>query len=220
MVRTVTLRLARSWVVILVLMLCGVVLPAVAHAQADQSVYTDALVNGWQDWSGATVNFSNPQPVQSGPDSISVSAGPYQALYLHHDAFDSSLYSNLVFWIDGGSTGGQLLQVQATLNAPAQTVVTLPPLAPNSWQQVTMPLSSLGVESQPNLDGFWIQDRSGTTQPKFYVDTISITAQPAPSVVNVTVNAADAGRVVDARHFGINRRCGTRCWIRASRPTC
>ena len=204
MVRTVTLRLARSWVVILVLMLCGVVLPAVAHAQADQSVYTDALVNGWQDWSWATVNFSNTQPVQSGADSISVSAGPYQALYLHHDAFDSSLYSNLVFWIDGGSTGGQLLQVQATLNATAQTVVTLPPLAANSWQQVTIPLSSLGVESQPNLDGFWIQDRSGTTQPKFYVDTISITAQPAPSVVNVTVNAADAVRVVDARHFGIN----------------
>ena len=204
MVQTVTLRLARSWVVILVLMLCGVVLPAVAHAQADQSVYTDALVNGWQDWSWATVNFSNTQPVQSGADSISVSAGPYQALYLHHDAFDSSLYSNLVFWIDGGSTGGQLLQVQATLNATAQTVVTLPPLAANSWQQVTIPLSSLGVESQPNLDGFWIQDRSGTTQPRFYVDTISITAQPAPSVVNVTVNAADAVRVVDARHFGIN----------------
>jgi hypothetical protein len=204
MVRTVTLRLARSWVMILVLMLCGVVLPAVAHAQADQSVYTDALVNGWQDWSWATVNFSNTQPVQSGADSISVSAGPYQALYLHHDAFDSSLYSNLVFWIDGGSTGGQLLQVQATLNGTAQTVVTLPPLAANSWQQVTIPLSSLGVESQPNLDGFWIQDRSGTTQPRFYVDTISITAQPAPGVVNVTVNAADAVRVVDARHFGIN----------------
>jgi hypothetical protein len=204
MVRTVTLRLARSWVMILVLMLCGVVLPAVAHAQADQSVYTDALVNGWQDWSWATVNFSNTQPVQSGADSISVSAGPYQALYLHHDAFDSSLYSNLVFWIDGGSTGGQLVQVQATLNGTAQTVVTLPPLAANSWQQVTIPLSSLGVESQPNLDGFWIQDRSGTTQPRFYVDTISITAQPAPGVVNVTVNAADAVRVVDARHFGIN----------------
>jgi hypothetical protein len=204
MLRTVTLRLARSWVVILVLMLCGVVLPGVAHAQADQSVYTDALVNGWQDWSWATVNFSNTQPVQSGADSISVSAGPYQALYLHHDAFDSSLYANLVFWIDGGSTGGQLLQVQATLNGTAQTVVTLPPLAANSWQQVTIPLSSLGVESQPNLDGFWIQDRSGTTQPRFYVDTISITAQPAPSVVNVTVNAADAVRVVDARHFGIN----------------
>jgi len=185
-------------------LLCVLALPAVAHAQADQSVYTDALVNGWQDWSWATVNFSNPQPVQSGTDSISVGAGPYQALYLHHDPFDSSLYTNLVFWIDGGSTGGQLLQVQATLNGTAPTIVTLPPLAADTWQQITIPLSSLGVQNQPNLDGFWIQDRSGTTQPTFFVDTISFTAQPAPSVVNVTVNAADVLRVVDARHFGVN----------------
>ena len=167
-------------------------------------MYTDAVANGWQDWSWATVNFSNTQLVQSGTDSISVSAGPYQALYLHHDAFDSSLYTSLVFWIDGGSTGGQLLQVQATLKGTAQTVVTLPPLAADTWQQITIPLSSLGVQDQPNLDGFWIQDRSGTTQPTFFVDTISFTAQPAPSVVNVTATAADVLRVVDARHFGVN----------------
>ncbi len=97
-----------------------------------------------------------------------------------------------------------MLQVQATLNGAAQTVVTLPALAANTWQQVTIPLSSLGVQNQPDMDGFWIQDRSGTTQPTFFVDTISITAQPPPSVVNVTVNAADTVRVVDARHFGVN----------------
>ncbi len=76
MVRTVELRLARSLLPILMPLLGVLALPAVAHAQADQFVYTDALVNGWQDWSWATVNFSNPQPVQSGTDSISVSAGP------------------------------------------------------------------------------------------------------------------------------------------------
>jgi alpha-N-arabinofuranosidase len=204
MIRTVTLRPARSLLPILVGLLCVLALPAATRAQTDQSVYTDALVNGWQDWSWATVNLSNSQPVQSGTASISVSAGPYQALYLHHDAFDSSLYTDLVLWINGGSSGGQLLQVQATLDGTAQAVVTIPALAANSWQQITIPLSSLGVQSQPNLDGFWIQDRSGTTQPMFFVDTISFTAQPAPSVVNVTVNAADAVRVVDARHFAVN----------------
>ncbi|MGO9605638.1 MAG: alpha-L-arabinofuranosidase [Candidatus Binataceae bacterium] len=133
-----------------------------------------------------------------------MSAGPYQALYLHHDAFDSSLYGSLVFWINGGSTGGQLLQVQAELSGNAQTAVTLPALAANSWQQVTIPLASLGVQNQPNLDGFWIQDRSGTTQPQFYVDTISFTALPPPAVVNITVDASQALRTIDARHFGVN----------------
>jgi alpha-L-arabinofuranosidase len=200
----VTLRRARAWLPILAALLCCLALPAIARAQTADLVYTDALINGWENYSWATVNFSNTSPVQSGTDSISVTAGPYQALYLHQTAFNSSIYANLVFWINGGSSGGQLLQVQATLNGSAQTVVTLPALAANTWQEISIPLSSLGVANQPDMDGFWIQDRSGTTQPTFYVDTISITAAPAPSVVNVTVNAADTVRTVDARHFGIN----------------
>src|SRR5208283_6241088 len=58
-----------------------------ARAQTDQLVCTDSLVNGWQNWSWATVNFSNTSPVQSGIDSIAVNAGPWQALYLHQTAF-------------------------------------------------------------------------------------------------------------------------------------
>ena len=204
MLRSITLRRALSLLLILTPLLVWLGRPALAQAQSDQAVYTDALVNGWQNWSWATVNLSNTAPVQSGTDSISVSAGPYQALYLHQAPFDSSSYASLVFWINGGPAGGQLLQVQATLNGTAQTVVTLPSLAANTWQQVSLPLSSLGVQNQPDLDGFWIQDRSGTTQPTFFVDTISITAQPPPSVVNVTVNAAQPVRLVDPRHFAVN----------------
>lgn len=195
---------SRRAVPVLLTLICCLALPNLARAQTDQAVYTDALVNGWQNWSWATVNLGNTTPVQSGTDSISVSAGPYQALYLHQTAFDSTPYAALVFWIDGGASGGQLLQVQATLNGAAQTVVTLPALAANTWQQVTIPLSSLGVQNQPDLDGFWIQDRSGTTQPAFFVDSITFTAQPPPSVVNVTVNAAQPVRIVDARHFAVN----------------
>ncbi len=205
MIQRVITRMARaSRAILTMLLLCCLGLPAIARAQTADTVYTDALVNGWTNYSWATVNFSNTSPVQAGSDSISVSAGPYQALYLHQTAFNSSLYGNLVFWINGGSSGGQLLQVQATLNGNAQTVVTLPALAANSWQEVSIPLSSLGVANQPDMDGFWIQDRSGATQPTFYVDTITITAQPPPSAVNVTVNAADTVRTVDARQFGLN----------------
>src|SRR5580700_6559832 len=204
MIWTLTSRRLLSVLLVLITIVGGLARPGIVRAQSDQTVYADALANGWQNWSWATVNLSNTQPVQAGNDSIGVSATAYQALYLHHDAFDSSLYGNLVFWINGGATGGQLLQVQATLNGAAQTVVTLPALAANTWQQISIPLSSLGVQNQPDMDGFWIQDHSGTTQPTFFVDTISITALPPPSVVNVTVNAADTVRVVDARHFGVN----------------
>jgi len=220
MLSLLNFRLMRTLSAISMLLLCCFALPTVARAQTDQAVYTDALVNGWQNWSWATVNLANTTLVQSGSDSISVSAGPYQALYLHQTPFDSSTYADLVFWINGGATGGQLLQVQATLNGAAQTVVTLPALAANTWQQISIPLSSLGVQNQPDMDGFWIQDHSGTTQPTFFVDTISITALPPPSVVNVTVNAADTVRVVDARHLASTPPCGIRSSIRASRPIC
>jgi alpha-N-arabinofuranosidase len=185
-------------------LVCWLTAAGVARAQSNQTVYTDSLVNGWQNWSWASVNLANNSPVQAGSHSIAVSAGAWQALYLHHSAFDSSIYSSLVFWINGGASGGQQLQVQATLNGNAQAAVTLAPLAANTWQQVTIPLTSLGVQGKANLDGFWIQDRSGASQPQFYVDTISFTAAPAPSSVNLNVDAAQSVRTIDRRHFGVN----------------
>src|ERR1051325_10571628 len=140
-----------------------------AAAQTDQQIYTDALVNGWQNWSWATVNLSATSPVHSGTRSASVTADAWEAIYLHHDAFVSSGYNNLVFWIHGGSTGGQRLQVQAELSGAAQTAVPLAALPANTWQKITISLASLGVANKPNLDGFWIQDRSGSTKPAFYV---------------------------------------------------
>src|SRR5262249_38318133 len=175
-----------------------------ARAQSDQQIYTDSLVNGWQNWSWAVVNLNATSPVHSGTRSASVTADAWEAIYLHHDAFDSSSYSDLVFWIHGGSIGGQLLQVQAELNGTAQTAVQLAPLPANTWQKITISLASLGVANQPNLDGFWIQDRSGTTQPTFYVDDMSLTAVAPPSVVNVIVNASQTLRTIDARHFAVN----------------
>src|SRR5262245_58674534 len=165
-----------------------------ALAQTDQLIYTDALVSGWQNWSWATINLANTSPVHSGTQSASVNADAWEAIYLHHDAFDTSGYTDLVFWIHGGATGGQLLQVQALLNGTAQSAVALAPLPANTWQKITISLASLGVANKPNMDGFWIQDRSGTTKPAFYVDDISLTAVPPPTVVNVTVDAAQTSR--------------------------
>jgi len=88
--------------------------------------------------------------VQAGSDSIAVNAGAYQALHLHQTAFDSTLYNNLVFWINGGSIAGHLLQVQATLNGTAQTVVTLPPLAANKWHLTSATMSTVATEAGGN----------------------------------------------------------------------
>ena len=93
-------------------------LSTTARAQTDQVIYTDSLQNNWQNYSWATVNFNNSNPVHDGSASISVNAAAWQALYLHHPAQSSDNYTNLVFWIHGGASGGQRLQVQGLLKMP------------------------------------------------------------------------------------------------------
>jgi hypothetical protein len=143
-------------------------------SKADQSVYTDSLQNSWQNWSWATVNLAATSPVHAGADSISVSSSNWQALYLHHGAFDGSGYTNLVFWVHGGSSGGQSVQVQATRAGAAQSPVVLSPLPANAWRRETVSLAALGVASATDLDGFWLQARDSGATPTFYVDDISL----------------------------------------------
>ena len=97
---------------LIVLIVSAAALAPCARAQGagDQAVYADALQNGWQNYGWATLNYANPSPVHGGSASISVNATAYQALYLHHDAQDTSGFTNLVFWIHGGASGGQRLQ--------------------------------------------------------------------------------------------------------------
>src|SRR5258706_10964111 len=162
-----------------------------ADAQASQAIYTDSLQNSWQNWSwGSVLDFNGSTTLQSGTHSISVTitnnyvTNTWGAVYLHHTAFNSVTYSNLTFWIHGGTAGGQQLQVAAELNGAPQTSVSLAPLQANTWQQIILPLSSLGAANQANLDGFWIQESVGTPLPTFYLDDISLDTGSTPTGTN------------------------------------
>lgn len=175
-----------------------------ASAQ-DQSIYTDALQNSWENWSWASVNLAASSPVHAGTKSASVTiTAAWQAIYLHHAAFDSSDYASVTFWIHGGSTAGQKVQLQALLTGAAQTAVALHPT--NGWQEVTVSLASLGVATKPDLDGFWIQDTSGGAQSAFYIDDIKLIAgppPPPPGAVTLVVDAAADRHPIDPRIYGM-----------------
>jgi hypothetical protein len=163
--------------------------------QADQTVYTDSLQNGWVSYGWATLNYNNTSPVHSGATSISVSSTNWQALYLHHSAQDSSQFANITFWINGGSSGGQSIQVQATRNGASQTnFVVLAPLPSNSWRQDTVSLASLGVGSVTDFDGFWLQVQNSGLAPTFYVDDITLVV-PAPPPVGITLTTPTNGMI-------------------------
>jgi hypothetical protein len=164
-------------------------------AQTNQAVYTDSLQNGWENWSWATVNIANNSPVHSGPSSISVSSTNWQALYLHHSAQSGAAFTNLTFWIHGGTAGGQIVQVQAARSGVVQPPVVLAALPANSWRQETLSLAALGVAAANDFDGFWLQVQNSGLAPTFYVDDIALVGTtnttPPPVATNLAVALAN-----------------------------
>ena len=183
--------------------------PALANDdQLIYSGYTNVLYgtinynNGWQDW-GWVPHYVTNNPSFNGTNSIVFAASSsYQALYLEHDPIDTTIYTNLTLWLDGGSVGGQTVGVQAEAGSTSGTRIYVE--APtNVWQQFTFSLASLGVANITNLNGIQIWN-SGTLQSNFYIGDITVTAATPPATVHVSVNATNPVRTVDARVFGIN----------------
>lgn len=149
-----------------------------AAAQAQTSIiYDDALENGWSDWGWTTSNYASTAVVHSGTHSIAITSNPWEGCQMGHNwptNFNTTGFGNLTFWINGGSTGGQILQVYATVNFSGQPAVPIGAIAANTWQKITIPLASLGVDNNPNVTSFVIQN-TGTAAPTFYVDDIIVT---------------------------------------------
>lgn len=168
------------------------------------SIYGDALVNGWNNWSWASVNTASTATVHTGGSSIAVTADAFEALYLQHAALPTGAYQSLQFWIHGGTIGGQTLNVVALRSDVAQPAVAIGPLPAGSWQEIVIPLEQLGIANVADLSGLWLQENGGVTQPTFFVDDVHLEFAPPPSVVNVSVSPKQRIRKVDRRMFGVN----------------
>ena len=176
-----------------------------AAATDNLPIYTDNLVNGFQNWGWATIDLETDTPVHSGSYAISVTDGGYQAISLEHTDFNTTPYASLSFWAHGGSTGGQSVQVTGLASNDTQSTYKLGTTLPaNKWQQFTIPLAALGVSNISDCNGFWIQGNTGSAQPTFYLDDIELVAAPVPAVVHLGVDAAKVLQTVDARQFGLN----------------
>jgi hypothetical protein len=181
----------------------GIALNAIS--QAPLAIYTDNLVNGFQDWSWATRDLSNTSPTHSGSNSISVTSAAWTALSFQHSDFNTAVYGSFSFWANGGTSGGQQLQVYVQYGSGNGPTYVLPTALPaNTWQQFTIPLTILGVANTTNVNRINIRLTGTGTTNTFYVDDIQFDAAPAPGLVHLSVNAAQTLRPADARWFGVN----------------
>jgi hypothetical protein len=184
------------------------VTPTPPVAAGNLSIYLDSLAPGWADWSwGIAHNLSDSATVHAGSNAIAVNlTSAWGALYLHAGSGISlASHSGVQFWVNGGSTGGQRLQLVVNQNG-AQYAFT--PNA-NSWTLVTVPLASVGNPAVLT-DLYW-QDTSGGPQPTFYLDDIMLVAatgtpvtQPPNKGPALIVNAASGQHQISSDIYGIN----------------
>jgi hypothetical protein len=134
-------------------------------------VYDTALAPGWQNWSWAKTDLSV-ELNGSARKPIRVVAGPYQALYLHHDAFSTKGMTKLSLLIQGSAPDGEV-RIFALIDGKIANEGKLLRLSNTGWTQVVTPLVTLGVEDKL-IDGIWVQNATDKELPKFYVTEIRI----------------------------------------------
>ncbi|HMQ33715.1 MAG TPA: hypothetical protein PKD53_23485, partial [Chloroflexaceae bacterium] len=154
---------------------------------AETMIYADALAPGWQNWSwGSSINLNSGTVVREGTRAIQVThLAPWAALRLHAERpLLTAGHKTLRFWLHGGATGGQALQLYVETGIAMSLQVRLPAPEANRWTLVEVPLARLGSPAQ--ITDLAIQEAGGATGRPFFVDQLSLVAvgvapQPAPA---------------------------------------
>jgi hypothetical protein len=201
-------RPASSIICIALLLACA------GPAAAQEIAYDDALLGAWQDWSwgGVTRNFDNASPVHGGTKSIAVTyTGGWSGLQLGNwQRVDASGYDTLRFWVHGGSSGGQTIQVEVGDNFTGAAVSQSVTPSAGTWTKIDVPLAGLGSPRWVTHVQ-WFND-TPDAQPIFYVDDVVVlnAGSPTPTPVPpgggpaLSVDAAASRHPISPHVYGLN----------------
>ena len=173
-------RKAIGWLALVLLLSGGALASAalLANAAADHILYDDVLQNGWENWSWDITSANANAPVHSGNNASAVThTAAWGAFYLKAGtAVSTAPYTHLRFWINGGGSGGQSIQIKFNESEAHVYNVTAPA---NSWTEVKVPLAAMG--SPATLGAIYWQDATGGAQPTYYLDDIALVSEGAIS---------------------------------------
>lgn len=182
-----------------------------AHAQST-TVYADALGNGWQNFSWATVNLASTNPVHAGQFAISMEPDGFQGLYFaapgNVRAFAD--YTGLRLWVHGGAAGNQNLRLTFQLGQavvferPLNQIISGGAIAAGQWREVFQPFTGAGAPIG-TFDGVILQDQSGANQAAIHVDDVVLEASgPPPGPVTISIDLGGTRRAIDPLIYGVN----------------
>jgi hypothetical protein len=145
-----------------------------ATTAPDMRVFDESLADPWQSWGDATVDMASTIVAHSGRTSMRVEMADGQRLQIGRVPFDGNAYAVVSLWLNGGTTGGQRLILQAAVMDEMQKAqVALPPLRANEWTQVIVPFSALGIEGREDVKSFTLRPAGGAV-PEFFIDDFVI----------------------------------------------
>jgi hypothetical protein len=174
-----------------------------ALAQTNSSIYSDELDNGFQNWSWGNVNVTSTNPVHSGTYAISYNDAPWNAISFWHADFNPAPFTNLTFWANGGTNGGQIVQIYLQHGTNSAPAYQLPALPANTWRQFNLSFPTLGVAGVTNLNRLNFQLTASGATGAWSLDDVSLsTVTPMP--VQISVDARQTLRTADPRWFGLN----------------
>lgn len=133
--------------------------------------YEDAIMNGWGNWGwGGPVDFANAENVRAGSAAIKkVYDGSYDALRFGGGNVSTAGYTSVAFSIFGTpGTGG--LKISVILNESWSAPQYIHTITEGEWQDVVLPISSLGGLTEIKDFLFQAQGWSGT----IYVDHVGL----------------------------------------------
>ncbi len=157
--------------------------PVERPRRTTHAIYTDGLKNGWENWSWNTsVELDNQDVAAQGKQAILVEQKPGGGLgFGRHGAVSTGGYRALEFYVNGGKTGGQTLnvslfdekdQIIATVKVNNTAYIDRGTISPGRWQQVYIPLRDLRATSI-DVRKIGIVN-AGTSDALYYIDAVSL----------------------------------------------
>lgn len=186
-------------------------LPGSAPAQ-NVVVYADALGNGWQNWSWATVNLAATSPVHGGQNSIAFEPDGWQGLYFASPGSARSFadFSGLRLWVHGGSGNAQNLRLSFQLGQttvferPLAEIISGGAIAGGQWREAFQAFTGAGAPTG-TFDGVILQDNTGGNQLAVYIDDVVLEQSgPPPGPISVSIDLAGTRRAIDPLIYGVS----------------
>ncbi|HET8942698.1 MAG TPA: hypothetical protein VFN13_12010, partial [Rudaea sp.] len=155
----------------------------------DLVVYDDVSQNGFNPGCSfaAAPDFSDTAVVHNGSAAISFAGAQYGAVsWCSPSALTTTTYGGISFWVNGGASGGQNLELVLGLSGAVVAQASLEdllghPIAANTWVQVSAAFDNAPTQFSGNFDQISLQDNSGNAagspQPTVYFDDVSLTGR-------------------------------------------